>query len=93
MDVQKEVVGILEEVLNLGGRVALVRNSPLLGAIPELDSMSIITVVTTIEERFGFQIADDELDASTFATAGALADFVQAKLAPCARTSDENLSR
>ena len=56
------------------------RDSPLLGAIPELDSMAVVAVITTIEERFGISVADDELDASNFETIGALTDFVGTKL-------------
>ena len=55
--------------------------APLLGAVPELDSMAVVSVITTLEERFGFTINDDELDAASFASIGALTDFVEAKLA------------
>lgn len=78
---QQQILSILDEVLSLSGRVATMsRESPLLGAVPELDSMAVVTVITMLEDRFGFTIADDELDASTFATVGALADFVGGKL-------------
>lgn len=81
MDVQKEVLGILDEVLRLNGRAReMDRQTPLLGAVPELDSMAVVTVITTLEDRFGFTIDDDELDASNFETVGTLADFVQTKL-------------
>ena len=81
MDVQREVSKILEEVLSLNARAApLSRESPLLGAIPELDSIAVVAVITTLEERFGFTIADDELDGSSFATLGALTDFVTSKV-------------
>lgn len=73
---------MLDEVLALNGSAAgMHRDSPLLGAVPELDSIGIVNVITGLEERFGFTIADDDLDASCFATVGALTDFVQAKLA------------
>lgn len=75
-------MNILDEVLDLHGRsAAMHRGSPLLGAVPELDSMAVVNVITTLEERFGFTIDDDELDAATFASVGTLADFVQTKLA------------
>ena len=81
MDVQQEVTKVLGEVLHLQERAAqLRRDSPLLGAIPELDSMAVVGVITTLEERFGFTIEDDELDGSNFATVGALSDFVSGKL-------------
>jgi len=83
LDVQNEVLNILDEALGLNGRAATMdRDSPLLGAVPELDSIAVVRVITTLEERFGFMIADDDLDASSFATVGTLADFVRSKLAP-----------
>ena len=82
MDVQREVLRVLDDVLSLNGRAAaLVREAPLLGAIPELDSMAVVAVITTLEDRFGITVADDELDGSSFATVGALTDFVSSKIA------------
>lgn len=81
MDTEREVIQILDEVLSLRGRSAsFIAKTPLLGAIPELDSMAVVTLITTLEERFGFVVADDEIDGSTFATVGTLVGFVQAKL-------------
>jgi acyl carrier protein len=54
--------------------------TPLLGSIPELDSMAVVTVITMIEERFGIVVDDDEISAETFETVGTLYDFVNAKL-------------
>ena len=81
MDVQQEVLKVLDEVLSLNGRASKMgRDSPLLGAIPELDSMAVVSLITTLEERFGITVADDELDASAFVTVGALTEFVSAKM-------------
>ena len=81
MDVQREVLKVLDEVLSLNGRAsAMRRESPLLGVIPELDSMAVVTLITTLEDRFGFTIADDDLDASAFTTVGSLTDFVSERL-------------
>ena len=81
MDVQQEVTKVLAEVLHLKDRAGqLRRDTPLLGAIPELDSIAVVGVITTLEERFGFTVDDDELDGSNFATVGALSDFVSGKL-------------
>lgn len=82
MDVQREVLRVLDEVLSLGGRAASFnRDTALLGAIPELDSMAVVTLITTLEEQFGLVVADDDIDGDTFASVGALVDFVSAKLA------------
>lgn len=81
MDVTREVINVLDEVLSLGGRSAgFGRDTLLLGAIPELDSMAVATLITMLEERFGI-VVDDDLDGDTFATVGSLADFVSARMA------------
>jgi acyl carrier protein len=68
-------------VLSLGGRgLGFTRDTALLGAIPELDSMAVVTLITTLEERLGITVDDDDIDGSTFATVGSLADFVGGKL-------------
>lgn len=81
MDINKEVLRILDEVLSLNGRsVAFTPDTPLLGAIPELDSMAVVTLITTLEEQFGLVVDDDDIDGATFATVGSLTDFVRDKL-------------
>ena len=82
MDTQKEVLRVLDEVLSLGGRAqAFDAATLLLGAIPELDSMAVVTLITTLEERFGILVDDDEISGDTFASVGSLSDFVTGKLA------------
>lgn len=82
MAIETEVTRILESVLNLNGRSAeFHRNTALLGAIPELDSMAVLNIITALEERFAFIIEDDDIDGTVFATLGALTDFVASKLA------------
>jgi acyl carrier protein len=68
--------------LSLGDRAAKLNlESPLMGGIPEFDSMAVVTVVTMIEDEFGITIDDDELSADVFATVGTLTTFVSSKLA------------
>lgn len=82
MDLQREVLRLVDEVLSLGGRAhAFTRETHLLGAIPELDSMAVVTLITTLEEQLGITVDDDDIDGDTFASVGALVDFVSAKLA------------
>lgn len=81
MDVRSEVLNLLDQTLSLQGRAkSFVDDTPLLGAIPELDSMAVVTLIGAIEERFGFTADDDELSGATFATVGSLIEFVQSKL-------------
>ena len=82
LNVTQEVLRVLDEVLSLNGRSAsFTADTPLLGAIPELDSMAVVTLITSLEEQFGITVDDDDIDGATFATVGSLSDFVSAKLA------------
>ncbi len=82
MDTKKEVLSILDEVLSLGGRAQeFDLDTPLLGALPDLDSMAVVGLINMLEERFGFVVEDDEIDGATFASVGSLVEFVDAKLA------------
>lgn len=75
--VEQEVLRVLDEVLSLGGRSAgFTRATHLLGAVPELDSMAVVTLITSLEERLGITIPDDDLDGDTFATVGSLVDYI-----------------
>lgn len=77
-----DVKQILTDVLALGEHgAALSAASPLLGSIPELDSMAVVNLITALEEHFGITVEDDDISAATFETLGTLADFVAAKLA------------
>lgn len=77
-----QVRELLTQTLNLGARgEALSAASPLLGALPELDSMAVATVLTALEERFGILIDDDDVSAETFETLGDLAALVARKTA------------
>lgn len=82
MNLEEQVVRSIESALNIKlDRSRLTPESPLLGAIPEFDSMAVVALLTHIEERFGFAVDDDEIDGSTFATIGSLTSFVRGKLA------------
>lgn len=73
----EEVKTLLIDVLNLGpSGQALDADSPLLGSLPELDSMAVVTLIGALDEHFGIAIDDDDISASTFATLGSLARFV-----------------
>ena len=82
MSTPQEVRNILAQSLQLGTRAdQLTADSPLLGAIPELDSMAVVMILTAMEEHFGFSVDDDEISADTFQTLGTLTAFVEQKLA------------
>ena len=79
LDEVKTVVG---SALQLGDRVRnMSESSALLGAVPELDSIAVVNVITALEEHFDITVADDEIGAAAFETLGSLARFVESKLA------------
>jgi acyl carrier protein len=52
LDTKKEVLSILDEVLNLGGASAQFDlDTQLLGALPDLDSMAVVGLINLLEER------------------------------------------
>ena len=81
MSIIDDVIEILVTTLQLGDSASkLTADSALLGAVPEFDSMAVVTVLTAIEERFDVTVDDDEIEAETFETVGNLADFVSSKV-------------
>lgn len=78
--VLEQVREIIGSVLQLEERTAdLQMDTTLLGAIPEFDSMAVVTIITALEDNFGFVVDDDEISADTFATMGTVVDFVVQK--------------
>ena len=81
MDITRQVILVLDEVLSLKGRSSqFSAETHLLGAIPELDSMAVVALITALEDRFGFS-ADDDIDGAAFATVGTLVEFVRDRAA------------
>jgi acyl carrier protein len=71
---------ILIEILSLDLTPAQLDESTLLlGNIPEFDSMAIVSVITALEEEFGFMADDDDLSADVFESVGSLVEFVKSK--------------
>lgn len=80
MTVEQQVCDILRGTLALG-KLPLQAETPLLGSLPQLDSMAVLGLLTALEEHFGIIIGDDDIHARHFATVATLTDFVEAKLA------------
>ena len=76
MGVQEEVKEVVAEVL---GKPTSNFSSTdyLLGGESELDSYSIIELITALELRFAINIPEDEISAEVFETVETLAQFVE----------------
>jgi len=74
---------VLGDVLGLNAvrRDALTAHSPLLGALPELDSMAIATLFGAIEDHFDVFLDDAEISGEMLETYGTLLAFVRGKRA------------
>ncbi|MGN6124839.1 MAG: acyl carrier protein [Sphingomonas oligoaromativorans] len=72
---------ILRDVLGLdpARAAAIDADTPLFGAMPELDSMAVAGLLTEIEDRLHVLIEDDEVDGAMLETFGSLSDFIRAK--------------
>ena len=80
MSIVEEVRENLKSILQIGDRAKdLNSNTPLLGNIPELDSMAVAMLITSFEEYFDILIEDDDISAETFETFGSLCDFIERK--------------
>ena len=72
---------VLDEALSLQGRTAgFETTTPLLGSLPELDSMAVLALITGLENRFGITFSDDDLNPDVFATVGSLTHMVEQQL-------------
>lgn len=82
MPIQQQVISILAEVLQLDSGIvsSMTMDTHLLGAIPEFDSMAVVSILTALEEQYSFFVDDDEIDADIFETIGTLVTFVEKKL-------------
>ena len=81
-DVEATVRAVLRDVLGISQeRVNAFRaETPLFGALPELDSMAVAGVLTELEDRLGMLIDDDEVDGEMLETFGGLTAFATAKV-------------
>ena len=77
------VRAVLRDVLGLSAErvAAFDADTPLFGALPELDSMAVAGVLTELEDRLGMLIDDDEVDGEMLETFGGLTAFAAGKVA------------
>ncbi len=81
MDTLQLAQDILRANLQLGDKAdSLERETPLMGSFPEFNSLTVVGIVTAIEEQTGCSVSDTEITAELFETVGTLADFIESKL-------------
>lgn len=76
-----DVKAALVETLELEDRAnSIDARTPLLGALPELDSMAVLELIVVLEERFEITVEDADVSAEAFETLASLTDLVQSRL-------------
>ena len=76
------VKAVLVETLGLEDRAGTIdASTPLLGSLPELDSLAVMELVLALEERFGITVEGEDVTAEAFETLTSLTAFVDEKLA------------
>jgi acyl carrier protein len=73
------VKAVVVETLAIQDRAdSIDATTPLLGSLPELDSMAVLEVLLALEERFGVAIDGEDVTAESFETLESLAALVDA---------------
>jgi len=72
-----DVKDVVVQTLGIQDRADTIDEStPLLGSLPELDSLAVLELVTALEERFGIDVDESEITGDVFETLGSLVRFV-----------------
>ena len=81
IDVETQMRALLRDALGLSQeRVdGFDADTPLFGALPELDSMAVAGLLTEMEDRLDIVIEDEDVDGEMLETFGALVQFSAAK--------------
>jgi acyl carrier protein len=81
LNLELTVRAVLDEVLSLQGRAQhFTPETLLLGHVPELDSMGVVSLLTAFEDQLHIQIEHGEMTTENFTTLGALVEFLDGKV-------------
>ena len=71
------VKAVLVDTLGIESEAdAIGATTPLLGSLPELDSMAVLELVLALEERFGIMIEGEDVTAEVFETLASITAFI-----------------
>lgn len=73
------LVEVLTEVLGTDHSAGeFTAATPLFGSLPELDSLALVELICAMEERFVFEMDEDDITAEVFESVGSLSAYVDA---------------
>jgi len=83
-EVEQAIREVLAAQLDLEPQIIATRFSsgPLLGAASGLDSVDALNLITALENRFNFEVKDEDLEVNLFASIRTLAQYVVTKTSP-----------
>lgn len=77
----EKVKRIIADTLDIHDQIdSFDAETPLLGHIPELDSMAVVSIISEAEEQFDISMDDDEITAEAFETIGSFAALIERKM-------------
>jgi len=77
----EDVKAVVVETLGVQDRAdALDGATPLMGSMPELDSLAVVELVLALEDRFGITIEGEDVTAEAFETLASLTALVEERL-------------
>ena len=75
-----DVKQVLVETLAIERRAEQIGpETKLFGALPELDSMAVLELIVELEQRFGIEVSDADVNAEVFGSLASLTDFVRSR--------------
>ena len=82
-DLVPGISDLIADVLGLDQRrrSELTADTELFGALPELDSLSVLELATGLEQRYDVVIEDEDFTGEVFGSIGSLADFIGSRSA------------
>lgn len=77
----EDVKAVVVETLGVQDRAdSLDAATPLMGSMPELDSLAVVELVLALEDRFGITVEGEDVTAEAFETLGSLTALVEDRL-------------
>lgn len=74
----QRVVGVITATLEIEDqRDTLTSDSPLFGAIPQLDSFTILDLIAALEDEFSIEFDDEDISGESFETVATLTGLVE----------------
>lgn len=76
---QRQLINILTNLMPSYPLDFWQENTELFGALPEFDSMAIVTLITQLDDEYDLEFEDDDISAENFADIASLLALIASK--------------